>query len=189
MFNTEIKGEFAFILLEFDHLKSLRNVFAGRDQIGIRPLYYHAPNSQSSQLIFTSEIKGANNFNGSIEEYPPGLISRFELNEFKGLHYNSYDFKWVYNVKSLDLTEQEHLERIRNAVINAVRRRLDADRPLSFLLSGGVDSSLVSAISQRILGIPIKTFCCGMVGGTDLKYAKMVADHMGSIHTEVHFTA
>jgi asparagine synthase (glutamine-hydrolysing) len=80
------------------------------------------------------------------------------------------------------------LDRIRTAVINAVRRRLDADRPVSFLLSGGVDSSLVSAISQRILGIPIKTFCCGMEGGTDLKYAKMVADHIGSIHTEVFFT-
>jgi asparagine synthase (glutamine-hydrolysing) len=80
------------------------------------------------------------------------------------------------------------LDRIRTAVINAVRRRLDADRPLSFLLSGGVDSSLVTAISQRIIGIPIKTFCCGMEGGTDLKYAKMVADHIGSIHTEVFFT-
>lgn len=92
-------------------------------------------------------------------------------------------------MRSLELTEQEHLDRIRTAVINAVRRRLDADRPLSYLLSGGVDSSLVCAISQRILGIPIKTFCCGMKGGTDLKYAKMVADHIGSIHTEVHFTA
>ncbi len=80
------------------------------------------------------------------------------------------------------------MDRIRTAVINAVRRRLDADRPVSFLLSGGVDSSLVSAISQRILGVPIKTFCCGMEGGTDLKYAKMVADHIGSIHTEVFFT-
>jgi asparagine synthetase B (glutamine-hydrolysing) len=64
LFDTEIKGEFAFILLEFDHLKSLRNVFTGRDQIGIRPLYYHAPNAQSSQLIFTSEVKGAKNFSG-----------------------------------------------------------------------------------------------------------------------------
>lgn len=91
-------------MLEFDHLKSLRNVYAGRDQIGIRPLYYHAPSTKSSQLIFTSEIKGAKNFNGSIEEYPPGLISRFELNEFKALHLSSYDFKWVYEVKTLELT-------------------------------------------------------------------------------------
>jgi asparagine synthase (glutamine-hydrolysing) len=56
-------------------------------------------------------------------------------------------------------------------------------------LSGGVDSSLVCAISQKILRTPIKTFCCGMTGGTDLKYSKMVADHIGSIHTEVYFTA
>ncbi len=70
-----------------------------------------------------------------------------------------------------------------------MRRRLDADRPISFLLSGGVDSSLVCAISQKILRTPIKTFCCGMTGGTDLKYSKMVADHIGSIHTEVYFTA
>ncbi len=56
-----------------------------------------------------------------------------------------------------------------------MRRRLDADRPIAFLLSGGVDSSLVASISQRILGYPIKTFCCGMKGGTDLKYAKVVA--------------
>jgi len=81
------------------------------------------------------------------------------------------------------------LDRIRTAVINAVRRRLDAERPLSFLLSGGVDSSLVTAISQKILGVPIKTFCCGMQGGTDLVYAKKVADHIGSNHTEVYFTA
>ncbi len=93
-------------MLEFDHLKSLRNVFAGRDQIGIRPLYYHAPEKNSSQLIFTSEIKGAKNFAGKIEEYPPGVISRFELNEFKGLHFSSYDFKWVYNVKTLELSEE-----------------------------------------------------------------------------------
>ena len=64
LFRKEIKGEFSFILLEFDHLKSLRKVVAGRDQIGIRPLYYHAPNSKSNQLMFTSEIKGAKHFTG-----------------------------------------------------------------------------------------------------------------------------
>lgn len=64
LFRKEIKGEFSFILLEFDHLKSLRKVIAGRDQIGIRPLYYHVPNSKSNQLMFTSEIKGAKHFTG-----------------------------------------------------------------------------------------------------------------------------
>ena len=113
----------------------------------------------------------------------------------------SYNFKWVYNIRSLNKQrkdfdsieyqkfEEEALMKIRNAVINSVRRRLDADRPIAFLLSGGVDSSLVAAIGQKILGVPIKTFCCGMKGGTDFKYARMVADHIGSHHTEVYFTA
>ena len=192
LFNKEIKGEFAFILLEFDHLKSLRNIFVGRDQIGIRPLYYHQPSSNSKQLIFTSEIKGAKNYPDSIIEYPPGKITKFELNEFGAINQFQYDFNWVYNVKQLELTnehnEEYFLNKIRDSVINAVRRRLDADRPIAFLLSGGVDSSLVAAIGQKILGQPIKTFCCGMKGGTDLEYARKVADHIGSHHSEVYFT-
>ncbi len=201
LFDREIKGEFAFILLEFDHLKSLRKVIAGRDQIGIRPLYFHNPDKNSKQIIFTSEIKGAKNFDDTIEEFPPGKILNFELNEFGEMNKESYNFKWVYNIRSLNKQrkdfdsieyqkfEEEALMKIRNAVINSVRRRLDADRPIAFLLSGGVDSSLVAAIGQKILGVPIKTFCCGMKGGTDFKYAKMVADHIGSHHTEVYFTA
>ena len=92
------------------------------------------------------------------------------------MHISHKNFSWVYNTKTiLNQSEEQHLDRIKTAVIRAVRRRLDADRPIAFLLSGGVDSSLVAAISQRILGYPIKTFCCGMKGGTDLKFAKKVA--------------
>lgn len=79
------------------------------------------------------------------------------------MHVSHKNFSWVYNTKQLAKhSEEQHLDRIKTAVIRAVRRRLDADRPIAFLLSGGVDSSLVAAISQRILGYPIKTFCCGM---------------------------
>ena len=84
--------------------------------------------------------------------------------------------------------EKYYLENIKNAVINSVKRRLDSDRPLAFLLSGGVDSSLVAAISANLLGYPIQTFCCGMNEGTDLFYARKVAKHIGSNHTEVFFT-
>ena len=189
LFKREIKGEFAFVLMEFDHLKSLRKVYAGRDMIGIRPMYYHHPKTESKQLIFTSEIKGAKHFDDSIREFPPGNILKFELMELGGFELSSNQFHWVYDVvESKDLTEEKILHNIRTAVVNAVRRRLDADRPIAFLLSGGVDSSLVSAIGRKILGVPIKTFCCGMPGGTDLKYAKLVADHIKSHHTEVFFS-
>ena len=188
LFNREIKGEFAFILMEFDHLKSLRKVYAGRDMVGIRPMYFHHPNESSKKLLFTSEIKGANNFDDKIEEFPPGKIIRFDLMELGGVHITKNSFDWIYNVKQDKLTdiklssEEYFLKNIRNSVVNAIRRRLDADRPIAFLLSGGVDSSLVAAIGRKILGVPIKTFCCGMAGGTDLKYAKLVADHIQSHH-------
>lgn len=188
LFDKEIKGEYAFVLLEFDHLKNLKKVICGRDQIGIRPLYYHLPNTNSRTLIFSSEIKGTNNYKDEIKEFPPGNIHQFEIDEFSDIKVQEYQFKWVYQVKTIIKDEEYYLSKIRKAVINSVRRRLDADRPIAFLLSGGVDSSLVCAIANRILKSPIKTFCCGMKKGTDLEYARMVADHIGSSHTEVYFT-
>jgi asparagine synthase (glutamine-hydrolysing) len=72
--------------------------------------------------------------------------------------------------------------------MNSVRRRLCADKPIAWLLSGGVDSSLVAALSAKMLGKSIRTFCCGMKEGTDLQFARKVAKHIGSHHTEVYFT-
>jgi asparagine synthase (glutamine-hydrolysing) len=85
-------------------------------------------------------------------------------------------------------TDDEYLNDIRISVTNSVNRRLVADKPIAFLLSGGVDSSLVAALASRTLGTSIRTFCCGMEEGTDLKYARDVAQKIGSYHTEVIFT-
>ncbi|MBE6996848.1 MAG: asparagine synthetase B, partial [Ruminococcaceae bacterium] len=78
---------------------------------------------------------------------------------------------------------------IREKLILAVDKRLDADAPLGFLLSGGLDSSLVCAISARVLGRHVRTFAIGMdTDAIDLKYARMVADYIGAEHTEVYMT-
>ena len=75
---------------------------------------------------------------------------------------------------------------IREKLIRGVEKRLDADAPLGFLLSGGLDSSLVCSIAAKILQKPIRTFAIGMSeDAIDLKYAKEVADYIGSDHTEV----
>jgi asparagine synthase (glutamine-hydrolysing) len=194
LFQETIKGEFAFVLLEFDRLKNLKLVISGRDQIGIRPLYYHPVSDSIKEMIFSSEIKGTNSFEGEITEFPPGYIKTFSIDDFGGVKSSSYQFKNVCctlpRIKldsHTDLTEF-HLENVKKSVINSIKRRLDSDRPLAFLLSGGVDSSLVAAISAKLLGTPIRTFCCGMNKGTDLEYARKVADHIGSYHTEVFFT-
>jgi asparagine synthase (glutamine-hydrolysing) len=189
LFEDKIKGEFAFVLMEFNRYNNLSKIIIGRDQIGIRPLYHHKVSNSSNIMVFCSEIKGANSLDVDIEEFPPGYIHCYELDEFEKIKYIEYNFRTIYDIKPINnVTDMHLLSQVKYALINSIKRRLQAGRPLAFLLSGGVDSSLVAAISAKILGYPIRTFCCGMNEGTDLIYARKVAKHIGSEHTEVFFT-
>ena len=77
-------------------------------------------------------------------------------------------------------------KQIHDRLVAGIQKRLDADAPLGFLLSGGLDSSLVCAVSARLLKKPIETFAIGMkTDAIDLKYAKQVADYIGSNHHEI----
>ena len=80
------------------------------------------------------------------------------------------------------------LENIREEFREAVRIRLDSDRPIGCLLSGGLDSSLVAAVAAECLRKEhrkLRTFSIGMPNSPDAKFARLVADHIGSIHTNV----
>jgi len=204
----EVKGEFAFILIELDALKNLSRVIVGRDPVGVRPLFMNTASALESQsnareLYLTSELKGALHSEHEFQEFPPGHLYVYTPTLI-GWGLQKLNYALFYSVRpaishtysankpiwdECELSDGEHLLSIRNAVMNSVKRRLNADQPLAWLLSGGVDSSLVAAISARLLGKRIRTFCCGMAGGTDLVYARQVADHIGSDHTEVLFTA
>ena len=207
MIKNEVKGEFAFVMFEFDNMKQLTRYYAGRDMIGIRPLYTISNNNIDNIDnidMFSSEIKGMNSYEGKVIEFEPGTIIMVEKSlSYYSSHkfdmkidlyktkYNSISFYKSHSInKMYDTDINLILPQIRNAVINSVKRRLHADRPIAFLLSGGVDSSLVAAISTKLLGENniIRTFCCGIKGSTDMIYAKKVADHIGSNHTEVYFT-
>jgi asparagine synthase (glutamine-hydrolysing) len=184
----EVKGEFAFMIFEFDTFKNLRTVLVARDEIGIRPLYYTP--TFTDNLFFTSEIKGGlSGIKDDLQEFPPGHIITYSFNELGSISVDINKYSSVYDTE-IDLlsSEKDLLGNIQRAVIQSVQRRLNADKPVAFLLSGGVDSSLVAGISARILGKPIRTFCCGMNEGTDLKFARQVAKHIGSTHTEVIFS-
>jgi asparagine synthase (glutamine-hydrolysing) len=191
LFTEKIKGEYAFVLYEYNNKNELINLVVGRDEIGVRPLYYHKPSSIASDLVFSSEIKGLEFFNGMVQEYEPGTIMNVS---FVNNNIIYYDFKTVYNTSEMihdnDTLFEEGtlLYHIRKSVTDSVERRLTADRPIAFLLSGGVDSSLVAGISARLLNKQINTFCCGMNEGTDLLYARKVAKYINSNHTEVLFT-
>ena len=193
LFSSEIIGEYAFMMFEFDK-NILNNYFIGRDAVGVRPLY--TVKTDSTLDWYSSEIKGLSSYEGDICEFTPGTIKHVNLHgdehahehEHEHEHVQFYNFTTIYSTLPNTLTEQNNLELIKNAVINSVKRRLCSDRPIAFLLSGGVDSSLVAAIGMKILGKPISTFCCGIKGSTDMMYAKKVAEYIGSIHTEVYFT-
>ena len=170
-----LDAEFAMIIYD-----SRRNTFiAARDPIGIRPLFYgYAPDGS---MVFASEAKNLVGLCKEIVPFPPG-------------HYYA-DGKFV---RYADLTTTEYYqsgsidkicEGIRERLILGVDKRLDADAPLGFLLSGGLDSSLVCAISARILGKHVRTFAIGMdKDAIDLKYARKAAEYIGAEHTEVYMT-
>lgn len=193
MMKNEVKGEYAFVMFEFDNMKQLTRYYAGRDMIGIRPLYTVDNNNQDNNIdMYSSEIKGMSSYDGNIVEFEPGTIVAVEKTlSYYSAHkfdmkielYNEITYKHNYET-DIDII----LPKIRTSVINSIKRRLQSDRPIAFLLSGGVDSSLVTAISAKLLGKNIRTFCCGIKGSTDMIYAKKVANHIGSNHTEVFFT-
>lgn len=188
LFKHEIKGVFSFTLLELDSFNNIQRLLVGRDMIGVRPVYYSI---SDHEIFISSELKGSPPNIKNISEFPPGNICNITFNDINKIDKKEYySFEWIYDIKPdvFGLSESYYLKQIRNSVIRSVKRRLISDQPISFLVSGGVDSSLVAGIASKILKHPINTFCCGMKGGTDLKYSKLVSKHINSNHTEVFFT-
>ena len=150
---------------------------AARDPIGIRPLYYGY--DPAGTIVFASEPKNLVGIVGKIEPFPPGHY-------YKGGRFIRYR-----DISKPETVLSDGLEtvcgNIREKLIAGVEKRLIADAKVGFLLSGGLDSSLVCAIAAKKSDKPIKTFAIGMSrDAIDLKYARRVADYIGSDHTEVY---
>ena len=170
-----LDAEFALILYD----GSTGSFLAARDPIGIRPLYYGY--DRDGAIVFASEPKNLVGLCQEIMPFPPGH------------YYKDGDFICYWDITAVEKVCTDDLEtvcrNIREKLCAGIEKRLDSDAPLGFLLSGGLDSSLVCAVSAKLLGKPIRTFAIGMSGDAiDLKYAKEVADYIGSDHTEVIIT-
>ena len=167
-----LDAEFAMII--YDAKKD--DLIAARDPIGIRPLFY-AYDSEGS-IMFASEAKNLIGLSDKVMPFPPGHY--YEDGKF--ICYKDLSKRQTYSSDDLETA----CKKIKELLVKGVGKRLDADAPVGFLLSGGLDSSLVCAISQKILGKPIKTFAIGMnEDAIDLKYAKEVADYLHSDHHEI----
>ena len=169
---AKLDAEFACILYDGKQKKFI----AARDPIGIRPLYYGYDGNGT--ILFASEPKNLVGLTDKILPFPPGN------------YYCDGKFVCYCDIAAVDHVLPDDLEtvctNIHDKLVAGVKKRLVADAKVGFLLSGGLDSSLVCAIAARESEKPIRTFAIGMSeDAIDLKYAKQVADYIHSDHTEV----
>lgn len=172
----KLDAEFAMVIYDAES----GGFLAARDPIGIRPLFFGC--SDSGAVFFASEARNLAGLVGEIRPFPPGHY-------YKDGQFHCY----MDPAKTGDYCQdslEEICGQIREKLVAGVAKRLDSDAPLGFLLSGGLDSSLVCAIAQKLTPEkPIRTFAVGMeADAIDLKYAREAADYMGSVHTEIFIT-
>ncbi len=174
----DLDAEYALIIYD----EETKSVVAARDPIGIRPLYYGY--DQEGGILFASEPKNLVGLAKEILPFPPGHYYK----DGKFVCYR--DMTKVEAVAKGDLDGDDGVcKKIHDKLVEGIKKRLDADAPLGFLLSGGLDSSLVCSVASRLLNKPIETFAIGMkTDAIDLKYAKQVADFIGSSHHEIIIT-
>jgi asparagine synthase (glutamine-hydrolysing) len=189
-FVEELNGIFGFTL--YDARED--SFFIARDHMGIIPLYYGK--DEFGQFFVASELKSLEGFCTVIEQFPPGhyIYSKESLEPQKWYKRDWESYETVKdNVTDIDV--------LRDALEAAVKRQLMSDVPYGVLLSGGLDSSVIAAITKKFASKRIESgdqeeawypqlhsFAVGLKGAPDLVAAQKAADHIGTIHHEINFT-
>ncbi|XP_057772488.1 asparagine synthetase [glutamine-hydrolyzing] [Salvia miltiorrhiza] len=179
-----LDGMFSFVLLDCRD----NSFLVARDAIGITSLYIGW--GLDGSIWISSELKGLHDECEHFEAFPPGHLYSSKSGGLK----RWYNPPWFS--EAIPSTPYDPLV-LRRAFESAVIKRLMTDVPFGVLLSGGLDSSLVASITSRYMagtkaakqwGSQLHSFCVGLEGSPDLKAAKEVADYLGTVHHEFHFT-
>ncbi|XP_027932517.1 asparagine synthetase [glutamine-hydrolyzing] 2 [Vigna unguiculata] len=179
-----LDGIFSFVLLDTRD----NSFIVARDAIGVTSLYIGW--GLDGSVWISSELKGLNDDCEHFESFPPGHLYSSKEREFR----RWYNPPWFS--EAIPSAPYDPLA-LRHAFEKAVIKRLMTDVPFGVLLSGGLDSSLVAAVTARYLegtnaakqwGTKLHSFCVGLEGAPDLKAAKEVADYIGTVHHEFHYT-
>ena len=188
-FLEDLSGIFAFVLYDEE-----RNEFLiARDPIGVIPLYIGY--DSDGAVYVASELKA---LEGQCERYEPFLPGHYYWSKEPGMkRYYQRDWFDYEAVKDNKASVQD----IHDALTAAVKRQLMSDVPYGVLLSGGLDSSVISAIAEKYSEMRIEddsktkaywprlhSFAVGLKGAPDLAKAKLVADHIGTVHHEINYT-
>ena len=188
-FLNDLNGIFAFALYD----SSKGTYIIARDHMGIIPLYMGW--DKKNIFYVSSELKSLEGVCDKIELFPPGHFLEshdMKLKEWYKPEWTSFDS--VKNAKT-------SISSIHDSLSDAVKRQLMSDVPYGVLLSGGLDSSITSALAKKFASKRIDSgdkqdawwpqlhsFSVGLKGAPDLKAAKIVADHIGTVHHEINFT-
>jgi asparagine synthase (glutamine-hydrolysing) len=188
MITTELDAEFAAIILS----KNESKIYAVRDRFGVRPLYY-GYNKNTKMIGLASELKALHSIMEYVEQLKPNYILSIDMNKsaddvlfpFKNndvsilFEKNQY-YCYTNLIANLNLDNVPYIqERINYYLTEAVHKRLYANRPIGFLLSGGLDSSLIVSIATRILGADnIICFSVGIEDSPDVEAAKKVVEFL-----------
>ena len=176
----KLDGEFAFLLVDL----AKKVFYVARDQLGVRSLYWM---KNDDEFILSSEVKALTDFSG-VKQFPIGSYWSSDSNEIVR-YYNfvskNDSGKGDY-FSETEFTEEEICKKLRELFIKAVEKRMLSERKVACLLSGGLDSSTVSAIVAKMVGdYNLNTYSIGMKGATDLKYAESMAKYIKSNHVNI----
>ena len=187
----QLRGEFATCILDIDHSTNNIKLYIGRDQLAVRPVFIGI---DENGIAFSSILKG---LVGIVDPKKITQLKRAEFVEIdiknKDVSINSYIYHILdkkYINTNFELNDTLLLS-IRDTFTGAVKCRLDSDRPLGALLSGGLDSSLVVSIASNELrknNKKLRTFSVGIPGSTDKDYALLVSKFCDTIHTHIEFS-
>lgn len=210
-----LDGVYAFVLYDNrEQPDGIKRSFVARDPLGVRPLYYLKPLSNNTELMsygYASELKCLEHFYNAdigkytIGQFKPGSYSAFTLSggnndiwvsEKENTPYflPIFSHSWQIN-EQIETSLYRQMYSNISAYLNAavVKRCLTTERPVACLLSGGLDSSLITALVNNFYvsnNVPSKleTYSIGLSGSEDLRHARIVADYLGTKHTEILIT-
>lgn len=196
-FLEELNGIFAFALYD----EETNDFLIARDSIGVIPLYIGS--DDDGHIYVGSELKALEGFCSSYEPFLPGhyyLGSEGEMKRWYKRHWTEYDVVKGSTKAARHATRRE-TDDIKLSLESAVQRQLMSDVPYGVLLSGGLDSSVISAIAKKYARKRIETdnqseawwpqlhsFAVGLKGAPDLSKAREVAQHIGTVHHEINYT-
>ena len=194
-----LDGVFAFVLVDTNS----QEIYVSRDTYGVRPLFISIFKKEVSisnnemkyytSFVFASEMKsliniGKDVYDEKITQFEPGCVSTFKYNNKNYIeHIEDVTFSSPNSFSTINNNiKKDVLENIYTKLRQAVEKRVDnTERPVACLLSGGLDSSLIAALVKQIHKGDLHTWSIGFEGSDDLKYAKLVAEHIGSIHHSI----